>query len=192
MLAGAFGGAKPIHVGRWLLASPTDPTVSLSFEPAKVPAPVAAVMRRTTVDALGGGYACAYALGFAGNGTPSTLAASNDGGLTWAAARATRLSDGAEADWAGADQQHAVDRGRHGRRHDPPGHRLGRRARPGRLRNIHGYFSRNRGDDFEPIGGWPELGGIEPQLHDDVHVVAFDPGDPIGRRVVLASDGGLL
>ena len=192
VLAGAFG-AKPIHVGRWLLASPTDPTVSLSFEPAKVPAPVAAVMRRTTVDACRkGGYARAYALGFAGDGTPSTLAVSNDGGLTWAAAKgklayptAPKLSGPAlisntllTGDGTAGGTIHRVTVSAV----EPDLVAFG---------NIHGYFSRNRGDDFEPIGGWPELGGIEPQLHDDVHVVAFDPGDPTGRRVVLASDGGL-
>lgn len=50
------------------------------------------------------------------------------------------------------------------------------------------FISSDRGDSWSTIGMAPTA---NPHLHDDVHVVAFDPNDKTGHSFVLASDGGL-
>jgi hypothetical protein len=55
--------------------------------------------------------------------------------------------------------------------------------------------SGNRGDTFVPLGGsWDSSGNYvqtTPHLHADINVLRFDPLDPQGRRLFIASDGGV-
>lgn len=55
--------------------------------------------------------------------------------------------------------------------------------------------SGDSGDSFAPLGGIVDASGhysgTTPHLHADVNALRFDPFDPSGRRLFLATDGGI-
>jgi hypothetical protein len=60
---------------------------------------------------------------------------------------------------------------------------------------LRGLVSTDGGDTVRVLGGEfsdPNTFSAYPWVHPDVHVVAFDAHDPLGRRIFVGSDGGVL